>query len=375
MKTHITLLAFLLTQQFSAQAQTYCTPTGLDCSSGDGPNLFQMTGEQSSAIAYSSSACNTDAYFDHSGTTGAIAYPGNTYSFDVQSGFNDQALSIWIDLNNDGVFQSSERVVTEEVFGSTATTLSMTIPASATPGNYRMRVMGVYDPPPGGGSGELFAPLAATYPMDPCNLDAGGTPVYTYGKTLDFYINVMSDPLPVTLAHFVAVPEGGGVHLQWTTFTESENKGFFVEHSTDGTQWRSIGFVASQADKGSSKEALEYRFVHHTPAKGQNIYRLQQVDRNGTQHYSSVRKVTINGSDLRTAFLAYPNPVSKWLTIEGAEHNEKIRVFSITGSLLIDQKAVSDKVDMSLLANGMYIIQVIDAQGNTREQKVQKMDN
>src|SRR5690606_27727696 len=78
---------------------------------------------------------------------------GNSYTLTVTQGYNAENTAVWIDWNNDGIFQSSERVLnTTGTAGTqygTAST-SVTIPADAaicTP--LRMRVFSdFYGSPP-----------------------------------------------------------------------------------------------------------------------------------------------------------------------------------------------------------------------------------
>ncbi len=50
--------------------------------------------------------------------------------------------------------------------------------------------------------------------------------------------------LPVTLGEFKGSSTESGIRLNWTTSQEI-NKGFAVEHSSDGNGWKQIGFIPS----------------------------------------------------------------------------------------------------------------------------------
>jgi hypothetical protein len=56
---------------------------------------------------------------------------------------------------------------------------------------------------------------------------------------------------------------------------QSNNAGWHIEHSTDGAAWARIGWVAGNGDE---REFKSYDFLHTHPAKGQNYYRLLQMD-------------------------------------------------------------------------------------------------
>jgi hypothetical protein len=111
-------------------------------------------------------------------------------------------------------------------------------------------------------------------------------------------------------------PVGGGVQLEWKTVTEVNNYGFYVERREEATQTfvdLPNSFVAGH---GTTLESHNYSFVDNTLTKvGHYLYRLRQVDLDGTKNYSSA--VTIDVSVLAVEDVApmefkllqnYPNP-------------------------------------------------------------------
>lgn len=68
-------------------------------------------------------------------------------------------------------------------------------------------------------------------------------------------------PLPVDFVRFTATAEKRKVRLDWATAQERNNKGFGVEHSTDGSHWKTLGFVSSKGTDGNSSTALDYVFT------------------------------------------------------------------------------------------------------------------
>lgn len=67
-------------------------------------------------------------------------------------------------------------------------------------------------------------------------------------------------PLPVTLTSFAAQRSGSNAVLSWTTATEQNSLGFYIEASADGINFHNLGFVASK-NGGNSLTALSYRFT------------------------------------------------------------------------------------------------------------------
>jgi|GEM_PF-6667614 len=247
-------------------------------------------------------------------------------------------------------------------FSDTMTTLSMAIPSSAVPGTYRMRVLGVYNGDSGGG-------LSALYPMRPCNLDENDSTVYKYGKTLDFFVEIAEDPLPVKLGRFTAIAKAGAVYLEWTTFSETENKGFYIERSPDGKAWSVLGFVKGKA----GMTPLDYNYMDSSPLAGLNIYRLRQMDFNGGIDYSPVIKIVLDEKG-KDDILVYPNPATRYITVEGLRGNERISLFNASGSLILQRQAGAGKELMDLLPldSGVYFLQVSDIYGRRKMKQVMK---
>jgi len=115
----------------------------------------------------------------------------------------------------------------------------------------------------------------------------------------------MGTALPVELLDFSAKTLEKTVRLDWTTATETNNKGFFIERSADGERWQSLGFVAGQ---GNSIASVSYSFLDEKPLPGINYYRLLQVDFDGRETFSAIVPVTLE--DRPGKLSIYPNPVT-----------------------------------------------------------------
>lgn len=116
-------------------------------------------------------------------------------------------------------------------------------------------------------------------------------------------------PLPVELIEFTYEIHGKSIHLKWTTASELNNEGFFVEKSLDGEAFDEIGFVKGH---GTTKEKQQYKFVYNDRTQG--YFRLRQVDFDGTTDYSKL--LFLPDSDLSTERLSvYPNPTTGSVTL------------------------------------------------------------
>ncbi len=113
-------------------------------------------------------------------------------------------------------------------------------------------------------------------------------------------------PLPVELARFDAVRNGQNADLTWATASEKNNKGFEVQVSTNGGEFRKLAFIDSR--NPTSQTAQTYAFTDRETGKtGVRYYRLKQVDLDGTATFSPVRTLTFSGS-VTTKVNALPNP-------------------------------------------------------------------
>lgn len=127
-----------------------------------------------------------------------------------------------------------------------------------------------------------------------------------------------NSPLPVELTSFSAELLSNSVLLKWKTATEVMNYGFEVHKiaavdyvSEGGTTvsesgWSVLGFIAGH---GTSNSPKEYMFTDRNAAGGRYLYRLKQIDNDGSFTYSQTTEADI--SNIRGTFALnqnYPNP-------------------------------------------------------------------
>lgn len=182
----------------------------------------------------------------------------------------------------------------------------------------------------------------------------------------------LSTILPVTLLYFTAKNQAGKTLLNRATVSEQNNKGFEIEYSVDGLNWRSIGFVYSKAVNGNSATRLNYNYTHTDMVKGKNLYRLKQIDFDGKYEYSPVSVVTF---DHNNRIQIYPNPVTSILLIEGLNGKGSVRILNLDGQVVKVIQTNTETlvtIDVSQLLVGMYLVQVEDSTGNKEVYKIVK---
>ncbi len=110
--------------------------------------------------------------------------------------------------------------------------------------------------------------------------------------------------LPVELTSFTALSMKDNVQLSWQTATEVNNYGFEVERSQNG-YWQKIGFVPGSGNSNSTKS---YSFTDKIESTEPYLYRLKQIDNDGTFEYSSTVEVDGVPPNDFALLQNYPNP-------------------------------------------------------------------
>ncbi|MCF0056986.1 choice-of-anchor A family protein [Dyadobacter sp. CY356] len=181
------------------------------------------------------------------------------------------------------------------------------------------------------------------------------------------FVTPTTTPLPVTLTSFFVEKEGVQSVLNWATTSETNSDRFEVQYSYDAKNWNLIGTVVSNGD---SKSLSNYQFVHKDPANGENYYRLKMIDRDATFAYSRVVEISL---DLPSSVSVYPNPVVSQATIETPDWSKVKEIFLVnTAGKRISMSAASDKIDLSNVSSGIYIIQLKQVNGSVSTAKIVK---
>ena len=149
----------------------------------------------------------------------------------------------------------------------------------------------------------------------------------TFTSAFSNTVTTVSAPLPVKLTAFAAsVQKCNEVQLNWETAQEFNNKGFYIEESSNGITFNPKGFVPAGANPTSVQQ---YAFTIIDIPDGKWFLRLRQEDEDGTISYSKVATVTVgcNNSLVRLR----PNPVKDVLFIDGIDSGSS---FVIAGNII-----------------------------------------
>jgi hypothetical protein len=88
----------------------------------------------------------------------------------------------------------------------------------------------------------------------------------------------------VEISYFSSQCNDGNVLLQWETASEINSNRFYIERSSDGNQFQTIGSLPAA---GYSSSETQYAFTDKNPPASIAYYRLREMDFNGTQQYSA----------------------------------------------------------------------------------------
>ncbi|MEK9135754.1 MAG: S8/S53 family peptidase, partial [Bacteroidota bacterium] len=143
-----------------------------------------------------------------------------------------------------------------------------------------------------------------------------GSPDNQYGWGILNALAAINDlPLPIQLQYFtgIFVRNSNSVQLNWGTLSEVNNYGFVVQRRTEAREFADLpnSFVPGH---GTTNEPQHYSFVDTTVLPGIWLYRLKQIDLDGTVHYTeTIRVDVLTGVQEATAtefalHQNYPNP-------------------------------------------------------------------
>lgn len=156
-------------------------------------------------------------------------------------------------------------------------------------------------------------------------------------------------PLPVRDMQFAVKPSSQSIVLSWTTKAEINTKSFIAERSEDGQRFTSIGMLNA---KGNSNQLSQYNLVDYNVDKGiWYYYRIRQVDIDGTERLSEIRRARIeNGVD---KLILQPNPATSGVRIilPFKHTNSTVSVTDVSGKLVKDQL-------LNSASNGVYVLNI-----------------
>jgi hypothetical protein len=164
------------------------------------------------------------------------------------------------------------------------------------------------------------------------------------------------NPLPITLLNFDGKMNANNqVDLNWRTVSETNNKFFTIERSSDGVYFTPLVNIEAA---GNSNAVVSYQALDANPYTGYTYYRLKQTDFNGKVTYAK-NIVSVNNEFAQSTLSVYPNPSNGIIQID-FENNEAA-VLSVKNSLgeivfILEFNVENSQIDLSHLPAGVYVL-------------------
>ena len=183
--------------------------------------------------------------------------------------------------------------------------------------------------------------------------------------TLSKMTFIESSILPIELINFKAKVIENLVVLSWKTESETNIDYFEIQHSIDGKEFLPIGKVEGN---GTTKVVKLYDFIHEQPVSGINYYRLKQVDFDGEFTFSNIVNVRFDSEE---KISINPNPAKDFIYFQFSDSlPTEISILNIDGSELKKTDSINEKIDVSFLESGVYLLLFQFENGNSTIQKI-----
>ena len=179
----------------------------------------------------------------------------------------------------------------------------------------------------------------------------------------NFLVHTSAPALPVTLLDFRGEIVENSTKLYWSTMDEVNSKGFSIERSVSGKDFRPVGFVdATETDNAVNKYTFADFGISAVNAS-RIYYRLKMIDKDDSFAYSKI--ISVSWSDRNNN--PYPNPSAKSTSIKvPVIKNETviIKLINSAGSVVSQQHFLVTPADSVIhlpvehLSAGNYVLDI-----------------
>lgn len=358
---------------FNANSQ-YCLnggPTTVDDSNVESVTLF---GESGSNIQHT--GCPAVLGVEDLTSNSVFLNAGSSYNLDVQfgtcGGNYGGVGEVWIDFNNDQIFDVAESIGTWS--GTPPTSLSnfnFTVPFGANNSTTRMRVMQRE-------SGSL--------PLDPCDN-------YSWGSVMDFTVIIQNG---IDCSGYEGNYPSNAIEINSFPFSDSKSTSFcysntspvytspdvfyklkvnpqtsHIKASLCGSNFdthisiQDTGLTAIFYNDDSDSCAPQSE-IYFPTTDLDSIYIVVEGYGNDTgtfilnvEEFKNGEPNRIESQNYNQESKIYPNPTKSKFSISGISEG-KVKVFNVNGKLLIEELNNFKNIDVSILNSGIYLVQIIE---------------
>ncbi|MGZ5253967.1 MAG: T9SS type A sorting domain-containing protein [Flavitalea sp.] len=172
-----------------------------------------------------------------------------------------------------------------------------------------------------------------------------------------------SSTLPVSLKYFNGKMNSGKVDLEWSTSSETSSAHFVIERGNGNYAFTGI---ASLEAAGTSTSNKVYRFTDNKPLVNLNLYRIVQIDQDGSRKISEIIKV-MNKNSGKFNLTVSPNPfinkVSAFVNLDKKQQVKAV-VTDLNGrqvaklTRLCNEGTTELSIPVSNLGKGIYLLRI-----------------
>lgn len=288
---------------------------------------------------------------------------GNSYPISVthDGGASIHFVAVYIDYNRNNSFgDAGELVLKQSIVANNVTnpsTATITIPATATAGVTRMRVMVFEDDDYTWGAGGTNS--------TPCTADASGS--LDWGETEDYNVNITAGSSFSPVAAFNASTVSGTTSTNFT----------FTDASTNSpTTWKWT-FTPNTVTYQSGTSGASAKPIVRFSKNGFYSVKLKVSNTSGADSLTKNNYITVGATginEIRTTSIAvYPNPAKNYLYINDPKISstiKKVSFYDLQGkSVLETVKGIDKGINVESLSAGTYIL-IIEAEGEMFNAKI-----
>ncbi len=179
--------------------------------------------------------------------------------------------------------------------------------------------------------------------------------------------------LPIELISFEAMLDGHAVLLRWQTASETNNAGFEIQHTPRvetrpgaSLPWDPLAFVEGH---GTTELPQTYQYRVDDRAPGRHVFRLKQIDYDGTFEYSPEVEVIVEMVERFVVEPVYPNPFNTKAQFRfGVQRGQRVQaaLYDVLGRRVrllyagVPQAGQMQtvEIDGSDLPSGLYVVRV-----------------
>lgn len=258
----------------------YCTPSS--GSTATYINNFSTT--LGSTNISNASGYTTGGYQNNFASTGVTSTASSTFNYNFTVVGGTLGAAIWIDWNQNSIFETGERVFVTTGYGSGPYSGSIAVPGGTAIGDYRMRVMVDFN---------------SSAPSDPCITTNARTETEDYKLTIIAAVACAGTPTGGTVSTLPSIGSAGSLYtVAASGQTLASNMTYQWQYSTNGGgTWTNAGVPTSTySDYTATAPAVGTTVLWHLVITCTNSG-LNATSSNGTFNTTSSLNIPQSGSN------------------------------------------------------------------------------